>query len=40
MGADADLNVGRILAQATGADFRGVTEDDLAKVLEEFSRYF
>jgi IMP cyclohydrolase len=40
VGDDADLNVGRILSQATGADLRGVTEDDLAKVLEEFSRYF
>ncbi len=37
---DADLNVGRILTQATGADLRGVTEDDLAQVLEEVSKYF
>jgi Ca-activated chloride channel family protein len=40
IGADADLNVGRVLAGATGAEFQGVTEEDLAEVLEEFSRYF
>ena len=39
-GDDADLEVGRILSQATGAEFLGVTEDDLAQVLEEFSKYF
>ena len=40
IGEDADIQVGRILAEATGAEFQGVTEDDLAKVLEEFGRYF
>ena len=25
---------------ATGAEFQGATEEDLAEVLEEFSRYF
>ena len=40
IGDDADLDVGRMLAQATGAEFQGVTEDDLAGVLEEFSKYF
>ncbi len=40
IGEDADMDVGRILAQATGAEFQGVTEDDLANVLEEFSKYF
>jgi Mg-chelatase subunit ChlD len=40
VGKDADLNVGRILAGATGAEFQGTTEEDLAEVLEEFSRYF
>ena len=34
------MDVGRILAEATGAEFQGVTEDDLANVLEEFSKYF
>ena len=37
---DADLDIGRLLAGATGAEFQGVTEDDLAEVLEEFSKYF
>jgi hypothetical protein len=37
---DADLDVGRLLAGATGADFRGATEEDLAQVIEEFSKYF
>ncbi|MCH8224173.1 MAG: hypothetical protein IH868_12275 [Chloroflexi bacterium] len=27
-------------SEATGAEFQGVTEDDLANVLEEFSGYF
>ena len=40
IGDDADMEVGRILAEATGAEFQGVTEDDLANVLEEFSKYF
>ena len=29
-----------LVAGATGAEFQGVTEEDLAKVLEEFSKYF
>ena len=40
IGDDADLEVGRLLAQATGAEFQGVTEEDLANLLEEFSKYF
>ena len=40
IGADADLEVGGMLAGATDAEFQGVTEEDLAKVLEEFSKYF
>ena len=40
IGGDADMEVGRILAEATGAEFQGVTEEDLANVLEEFSKYF
>jgi Ca-activated chloride channel homolog len=40
IGKDADMEVGRILAQATGAEFQGVTDKDLAKLLEEFSKYF
>ena len=37
---DADFDIGRILAQATGAEFRGSTEEDLASVIEELSGYF
>jgi Ca-activated chloride channel homolog len=40
IGDDADIEVGRILAQATGAEFQGVAEKDLAKLIEEFSKYF
>ncbi|MFC1947869.1 VWA domain-containing protein, partial [Chloroflexota bacterium] len=37
---DADLDIGRMLSEATGAEYQGVTEDDLANVLKEFSKYF
>jgi Ca-activated chloride channel family protein len=37
---DADAEVGRLLAEATGASFEGATEKDLAKVIEQFGRYF
>ena len=40
IGDDADIQVGRILAEATGAEFQGTTEEDLANVLAEFSKYF
>ena len=40
IGDDVDLDVGRMLAQATRAEFQGVTEKDLAQVLEAFSKYF
>ncbi len=40
IGDDADMEVGRLLAEATGAEFQGVAEEDLANVLEEFSKYF
>jgi uncharacterized protein YegL len=40
IGPDADMEVGRILSQATGAAFAGATERDLATVLEAFGRYF
>ncbi|MBI4233067.1 MAG: extracellular solute-binding protein [Chloroflexi bacterium] len=40
IGEDADMQIGRMLAEATGAEFQGVTENDLAQVLEEFSKYF
>ncbi|HEY94876.1 MAG TPA: VWA domain-containing protein, partial [Dehalococcoidia bacterium] len=37
---DADLDIGRMLSEATGAEYQGVEEEDLANVLEEFSKYF
>ncbi|MCZ6539082.1 MAG: VWA domain-containing protein, partial [Chloroflexi bacterium] len=40
IGEDADIQVGRILAGATSAEFQGTAEDDLANLLEEFSKYF
>lgn len=40
IGADADMNIGRIFAEATGAEFQASTKEDLANVLEEFSKYF
>ena len=40
IGDDADLQVGRLLSEATGAEFQGAAEDDLANVLAEFSKYF
>lgn len=40
IGGDADMEVGRILSEGTGAEYQGVTEGDLANVMEEFSKYF
>jgi Ca-activated chloride channel homolog len=40
IGKDADMEVGRMLAEATRAEFQGVTEKDLAALVEEFSKYF
>ena len=40
IGDDADMEVGRMLAEATGGEFRGVGEDDLANLLEEYRGYF
>ncbi len=40
IGNDADMQIGRILAEATGAAFTGTTEKDLAAVLGAFGRYF
>ena len=37
---DADINIGRILAEATGAEYQGSTDSDLAAVIEELSGYF
>ena len=40
IGDDSDMEIGRILAGATGAEFQGVAEEDLANLLAEFSGYF
>ena len=40
IGSDADMNIGRILAEATGAEFQACAQKDLAKVLEEYGKYF
>jgi Ca-activated chloride channel family protein len=40
IGDDVDLNIGRLLAEATGAEFVGVTEEDLSNALEAIGIYF
>ncbi len=40
IGEDLKLTVGRLLAEATFAEFQGVTEEDLASLLQELSGYF
>ena len=37
---ESDLQVGRILAEATGAEYQGQTDEDLAAVIEALSGYF
>jgi Ca-activated chloride channel family protein len=37
---EADLHIGRILAESTGAEFQGSTAQDLAAVIEALSGYF
>jgi hypothetical protein len=37
---EANLQIGRIMAEATGAEYRGTTADDLATVISEFGDYF
>lgn len=37
---NADFDIGRLLAQATDAEYQGQTEADLAKVIEQLSGYF
>jgi hypothetical protein len=34
------VQIGRILAEATGAEYQGSTEADLATVISELSGYF
>ncbi|MBI4595092.1 MAG: VWA domain-containing protein [Candidatus Tectomicrobia bacterium] len=40
LGADADIEVLRILAEATNSTFNKATEKDLAQILERFGKYF
>ena len=40
IGEEVDLDVGRILAEATDAEFEGAPEEDLARVIERFGKYF
>jgi Ca-activated chloride channel homolog len=40
IGKDADIEVGRILAEASGAEFQGVADKDLASLIAQFSIYF
>ena len=40
IGDDADAEVGRILAQVTGAEFQGLVKAYLARLLEDFRKYF
>jgi hypothetical protein len=40
IGEEADLEIGRIISKATGAEFRGVREEDLAEVIVELEGYY
>jgi Ca-activated chloride channel family protein len=40
LGDDADMEVGRMIAEATGSAYRGVTEKNLAEILAEYGKYF
>ena len=40
IGGNVDSELGRILAEATGAEFQVVTEEALSKVIEAFGKYF
>ena len=40
IGEDVDLEIGRLLAEASGAEYVGTTEEDLANVIEKFGKYF
>ena len=37
---EANVHIGRILAEATGAEYQGQPDEDLAAVIEELSGYF
>jgi hypothetical protein len=36
----ADIDIGRVFAQATGAEYQGSTQEDLAAVIETFGEHF
>ena len=40
IGDDVDIEVGRMLAEATGAEYVGIGEEDLANVIAAFGKYF
>ncbi len=40
IGEDVDVQVGRILAEATDAEYVVTTEEALANVIERFGKYF
>ena len=40
IGEDLDLEVGRLLAEASGAEYEGAAEEDLPRVIEKFRGYF
>ena len=40
IGDDADIQVGRMLAEASGAEYVGTAAEDLANVIEKFGKYF
>ncbi len=40
VGSDADMEVGRLLAEATADAYMRAGEKDLAAILEQFGKYF
>jgi hypothetical protein len=40
VGKDADLEIGRILAEASNSAYQGTTEKGLGQVLATFGKYF
>jgi Ca-activated chloride channel family protein len=40
LGGDVDIQVGRLLAEATGSNYVHGTEQNIATVLENFGKYF
>ena len=40
IGDEVDLDLGRMLAEASGAEYIRTAEEALANVIDEFGRYF